>query len=224
MAKQNNITIVKLPPHTSHLLQPLDLSVFKPYKDAWDQEMVKWQRTHKGEKLPKDQFSATVGRVWKNLNYNVIKKGFEKSGIYPFNRNAVPEHKLDPEALKRWKKHHEKLMKEQTLTRSSPLTLTKLCLNKINSCIKLNSIPVTISSNIASSKSSEKISFEDLLIQSTKQSQTSDVKKKKIKISTSAEVITHQDVIERLKKKEDDKVKKEQEKEEKRKQREQKKE
>ncbi|KAF9794422.1 hypothetical protein SFRURICE_009678 [Spodoptera frugiperda] len=239
MAKQNNITIIKLPPHTSHLLQPLDLSVFKPYKDAWDQEMVKWQRTHKGEKLPKDQFSATVGRVWKNLNSNVIKKGFEKSGIYPFNRNAVPEHKLDPEALKRWKKHHENLSEEQTLACSSPITLAKLCLNKINACmtcIKL-SIPVTIlpndkisSKNIfsehfelpISSKSSEKISFEDLLIQSTKKSQTGNVKQKKVKISASAEVITHEDVIERLRQKENDKAKKEEEKEEKRKQREQK--
>ncbi|CAK1588378.1 unnamed protein product [Parnassius mnemosyne] len=221
MAKQNNITIIKLPPHTSHLLQPLDLCVFKPYKDAWDQEMVKWQRTHKGEKLPKDQFSAIVGRVWKNLNSNVIKKGFEKSGIYPFNRKAVTEYKLDPEALKRWKKHHETLSKKQTLARSSPLTLTKLCLNKINSCIKLNSNPVTILPKIVSSKSSEKISFEDLLIQSTKQSQTANVKKKIVKISASAEVITHQDVIERLKQKEDDKAKKEQEKDEKRKQREQ---
>ncbi|KAF9797182.1 hypothetical protein SFRURICE_001828, partial [Spodoptera frugiperda] len=175
MAKQNNITIIKLPPHTSHLLQPLDLSVFKPYKDAWDQEMVKWQRTHK----------------------------------------------------------------EQTLACSSPITLAKLCLNKINACmtcIKL-SIPVTIlpndkisSKNIfsehfelpISSKSSEKISFEDLLIQSTKKSQTGNVKQKKVKISASAEVITHEDVIERLRQKENDKAKKEEEKEEKRKQREQK--
>ncbi|CAK1579960.1 unnamed protein product [Parnassius mnemosyne] len=103
MAKQNNISIIKL---------PLDLSVFKSYKDAWDQEMVKWQRTHKREKLPKDQFSATVGKGWKNLNSNVIKKGFEKRGIYPFNRKAKLEHKLDPEALKRWKKHTMKLYRK----------------------------------------------------------------------------------------------------------------
>ncbi|KAJ8935808.1 hypothetical protein NQ318_023362 [Aromia moschata] len=35
-AIQENITILKLPPHTSHLLQPLDLAVFKPFKTKWD--------------------------------------------------------------------------------------------------------------------------------------------------------------------------------------------
>ncbi|KAL0879425.1 hypothetical protein ABMA27_003176 [Loxostege sticticalis] len=217
-AKQNNITIIKLPPHSNHLLQPLDLGVFKPYKDLWDQEMVKWQRTNKGEKLPKDQFSVTVGKVWENLDPNVIKKGFEKSGIYPFNREAVPEHKLDPEALKKWKKHNEKLQKEQTPALNSPLTLSGLCLIKINSIFKLELRSVAISPS--GSKSSEKISFEDLLIQSTKKLQTERVKRKNIKISASAEVITHEDVIQRLKQKEDDKVNKEREKEEKRKQRE----
>ncbi|KAL0830078.1 hypothetical protein ABMA28_003535 [Loxostege sticticalis] len=217
-AKQNNITFIKLPPHSSHLLQPLDLGVFKPYKDLWDQEMVKWQRTNKGEKLPKDQFSVTVGKVWENLDPNVIKKGFEKSGIYPFNREAVPEHKLDPEALKKWKKHNEKLQKEQTPALNSPLTLSGLCLIKINSIFKLELRSVAISPS--GSKSSEKISFEDLLIQSTKKLQTERVKRKNIKISASAEVITHEDVIQRLKQKEDDKVNKEREKEEKRKQRE----
>ena len=30
------IVIAKLPPHTTHLLQPLDLAVFKPLKEGYD--------------------------------------------------------------------------------------------------------------------------------------------------------------------------------------------
>lgn len=30
--RQENVVILKLPPHTSHVLQPMDLTVFKPLK------------------------------------------------------------------------------------------------------------------------------------------------------------------------------------------------
>ncbi|CAH0715711.1 unnamed protein product, partial [Brenthis ino] len=44
LAVKNNITILKLPPHTSHLLQPLDVAVFKSFKSMWDKKLVEWQR------------------------------------------------------------------------------------------------------------------------------------------------------------------------------------
>lgn len=42
-AKANNIYLLKLPSHTSHLLQPLDMGVFKGIKTNWDKSLVKWQ-------------------------------------------------------------------------------------------------------------------------------------------------------------------------------------
>lgn len=44
LAVRNNVTILKLHPHTSHLLQPLDISLFKSFKAIWDAQMVEWQR------------------------------------------------------------------------------------------------------------------------------------------------------------------------------------
>lgn len=35
LAKENNIEIVCLPPHSTHILQPLDVAVFKPMKTEW---------------------------------------------------------------------------------------------------------------------------------------------------------------------------------------------
>lgn len=40
LASENNITILKLPAHTSHLLQRLDLAVFKSFKTSWDKKLV----------------------------------------------------------------------------------------------------------------------------------------------------------------------------------------
>lgn len=59
-ALENQIIILKLPPHTSHLLQPLDLSVFKSMKNDWETKLVSWQRKHIGQKVSKQTFSIFV--------------------------------------------------------------------------------------------------------------------------------------------------------------------
>ncbi|KAL0811981.1 hypothetical protein ABMA28_009379 [Loxostege sticticalis] len=38
-AASQGITILKLPPHSSHILQPLDCSTMKPLKDKWEDEL-----------------------------------------------------------------------------------------------------------------------------------------------------------------------------------------
>ncbi|XP_031329207.1 uncharacterized protein LOC116160201 [Photinus pyralis] len=102
LANEQNITIIKLPPHTTHLLQPLDLSVFKSIKDAWDMKLVKWQRHNVGRRLPKDMFSKFIAETWSDAKATVIVNGFKKGGIFPFNDKVVPREKFDSEALRRW--------------------------------------------------------------------------------------------------------------------------
>lgn len=101
-ARDENITILKLPPHTSHVLQPLDLSVFRPMKIKWDEELIKWQRKNYGKKLPKSVFSTMIANIWKNLNPTIIKSGFEKGGIFPFSNKVVTPEKFQPEVYERW--------------------------------------------------------------------------------------------------------------------------
>lgn len=50
VAQQNQVTIMKLPPHTTHLLQPLDVAGFKILKTKWDSELCKWQRANPRKK------------------------------------------------------------------------------------------------------------------------------------------------------------------------------
>ncbi|KOB66553.1 Jerky protein, partial [Operophtera brumata] len=68
LAVANGITILKLPPHSSHILQPLDCSTMKPLKDRWESELIKWQRLHVGAKLPKSEFARILTNIWDNLN------------------------------------------------------------------------------------------------------------------------------------------------------------
>jgi hypothetical protein len=46
IARENNVTAIKLPAHMTHRLQPLDLCCFKSLKMAWDKELVSFQRHH----------------------------------------------------------------------------------------------------------------------------------------------------------------------------------
>ncbi|KAJ8950036.1 hypothetical protein NQ314_008042 [Rhamnusium bicolor] len=71
----------------SHLLQPLDLSVFKSVKDRWDLKLVTRQRKNIGHKIPKKVFSELIGETWKDLNTEIIRNSFKKAGIHPFNRH-----------------------------------------------------------------------------------------------------------------------------------------
>lgn len=90
-AIKNNITILKLPPHSSHILQPLDLSTFKSLKVKWDAKLVTWQRKNIGKKLPKSEFSKIIGNVWTDVSADILKEGFKKGGIIPYNKNCVSE-------------------------------------------------------------------------------------------------------------------------------------
>lgn len=108
LAIENNIVILKLPPHSSHLLQPLDLSVFKSLKTKWDDLLVKWQRHHIGQRIPKKIFSKLVGEIWQGLESDVIKSGFRKGGICPFNPKVIVKEQYDPLAYKRWEEHIKK--------------------------------------------------------------------------------------------------------------------
>lgn len=101
-AIEAEVTILKLPPHTSHILQPLDVSVFKGVKSKWDSLLAEWTKQNYGRQLPKNEFANILGKVWDSVNPDVIKKGFEKSGIFPINRLRLDQKNFDPDKLARF--------------------------------------------------------------------------------------------------------------------------
>ncbi len=47
-AKENGIVLMSFPPHCSHKLQPLDMSVFGPLKKRTSRAQQHWMRNHQG--------------------------------------------------------------------------------------------------------------------------------------------------------------------------------
>jgi hypothetical protein len=84
-----------LPPHSSHILQPLDVGVFSAYKH-WHSEWV-YDATVSGyEKITKDDFLGAIAQIrQKTFKRSTIKLGFRLTGLWPMNPTIVLENLVD---------------------------------------------------------------------------------------------------------------------------------
>ena len=85
-AKDNGITFVTIPPHTSHKLQPVDVSVYYPFEEYFAQAMDDWMRSNPGEMVRINHISQFVKHAMiHSMTPNNILAGFQKTGIFPLN-------------------------------------------------------------------------------------------------------------------------------------------
>ena len=90
LAKQNNVIMFCLPPHTTHMCQPLDCSFFGPLKKSWLQECHHFYRKNPGKVISKLNFCQVFRNAWLSaIMPNNISAEFRKSGIFPFNENSI---------------------------------------------------------------------------------------------------------------------------------------
>jgi hypothetical protein len=95
-AARSGLDIVTLPLHTSHHLQPLDVAVFRPFKCAFKNLWDAWTLKHSQRPAQKEDLCQWVClALCKALSAHNIQKGFQKTGIWPFNPQAV-EDKMGP--------------------------------------------------------------------------------------------------------------------------------
>lgn len=93
--KKSGIVLFTLPPHTSHVTQPLYKCLFGPMKSDLSQEHRHWMRNHPGERNSiYDVPQLTKAPYQRRFNSKNIKSAFAACGIYPLNRHAVPEHSM----------------------------------------------------------------------------------------------------------------------------------
>lgn len=97
MAREKHVILLCFPPHTTHRLQPLDVSFMAPLSTYYEQEVRKWMIANPGRAITIYQvaklFTAAYTRA---AIMKTAIKGFEKTGIHPCNRDIFPDHLYAP--------------------------------------------------------------------------------------------------------------------------------
>ncbi|KAJ5543815.1 hypothetical protein N7513_003398 [Penicillium frequentans] len=87
--EDKKILLFFLPPHTSHLLRPLDVGVFNVYKH-YHSEAIEAATLTGCMKFSKQDFLAAISEIrTKTFKLHTIRLGFKSSGIWPINPSIV---------------------------------------------------------------------------------------------------------------------------------------
>ena len=90
IAREHDVLILCLLPHTTHSTQPLDCGVFSPLKSHWKMVCHNFFQKNPGKIITKFNFNGLFSQAWLQslVPANVIA-GFKTCGIYPLNREAL---------------------------------------------------------------------------------------------------------------------------------------
>lgn len=93
----NGIIMLSFPPHCSHKLQPLDRSVFGPFKKAVNTACDGWMRTNPGKPMTIYDIPSIVATALpRAITQTNIQSGFRCSGIHPYNRDIFSDLDFEP--------------------------------------------------------------------------------------------------------------------------------
>ncbi|XP_045194784.2 uncharacterized protein LOC123550419 [Mercenaria mercenaria] len=96
-AKSEKIILFVLPPHCSHILQPLDVSCFGPFEVAWNSACQKYMRESGGRLITRYDVCQLACKVYSStLTVPNIVAAFKRCGIHPFNSAVVSDSVVAP--------------------------------------------------------------------------------------------------------------------------------
>ncbi|XP_047127709.1 uncharacterized protein LOC124808583 [Hydra vulgaris] len=97
LAKENGIAMLSFPPHCSHKLQPLDVSVFGTFKKYLSVAQDAWLRNNPGKAITiYDILKVVSDSLPLAITCTNITKGFQKTGVYSYNANIFADDNFLP--------------------------------------------------------------------------------------------------------------------------------
>ena len=90
-ARENGITLLSLPPHTTHRLRPLDRTFYKSLMVNYDRACDKWLRTEKTT-VRVDVIAKIFGEAYvASATMSTAISGFRCTGIWPCDRHVFTD-------------------------------------------------------------------------------------------------------------------------------------
>ena len=86
LARDNGITMITLPPHSTHKLQPLDRTFFKSLKANYNRASDNYMTTNVGKRITQYDMAEIFGKAY-GISATVEKAvtGFQATGLWPFD-------------------------------------------------------------------------------------------------------------------------------------------
>ena len=93
-ARSHGVTLLCFPPHTTHALQPLDCVFFGPLKKFYNQACEAFMLHNPGKRISDYDIASLFKTAYSSAaTLDKGETGFRSTGIYPLNRNAIPEYR-----------------------------------------------------------------------------------------------------------------------------------
>ena len=90
LARSNDVHLLCLPSHTTHVLQPLDVSV-KSFKGNWSKACSKYLAANLGRVITSDKLASLIADAWPlSLTPMNIMSGFKKTPSEVTDRQLTP--------------------------------------------------------------------------------------------------------------------------------------
>ncbi|XP_029173512.1 uncharacterized protein LOC114942336 [Nylanderia fulva] len=92
LALDHGITMLSFPPHCTHRMQPLDVSVFGPFKTMFTIKHDTWKKSNVGVVFDLHHVPLIVDQCLDTaVTPKNIKAGFRATGIFPFDPHVFTE-------------------------------------------------------------------------------------------------------------------------------------
>ncbi|XP_015123368.1 uncharacterized protein LOC107045568 [Diachasma alloeum] len=90
LCKKKGIILVALYPHSSHIIQPINIGVFCQLSDVWKGIVDQWREEHEGNHLRRENFASLLQKAIRALDVEkLLTDAFRSTGLYPFSMDAV---------------------------------------------------------------------------------------------------------------------------------------
>ena len=93
VCRENNIILLNFPPHTTHILQPLD-HLFESLKSKFTSTARTASLLRENLIITKNKFTPVFKQALTTLTPDKVCKAFNKTGVYPLNPDAIGKSKL----------------------------------------------------------------------------------------------------------------------------------
>ncbi|XP_053395668.1 jerky protein homolog-like [Mercenaria mercenaria] len=96
----NNVVFFVLPPHTSHVTQPLDVGCFGPLKNIYHSECQAYMRRNPGMQINRCNIAEISSKAYnKGVCAENLISAFKKTGVYPLQRTSIGAAKTTPSTI-----------------------------------------------------------------------------------------------------------------------------